>query len=118
MSLKLLMIDVSWPMRSSVKGIFIYGLLVGVFLSWLFMAGIWIVALRRMGSSWSRDLRLWTRLRVLEYAWLLLLVTAMLLGVGDWIVLPMLIAFVALLVLRWVIRRRMPQWPPQFDQPS
>jgi len=101
-----------------VKSILIYGLLVGAFLSWLVMGGILVVALRRLGSGWSRDLRLWMRLKILEYAWLLLFLSAMLLGVGDWVVLPMLIIFVALLVLRWVIRRRFPQWPPQVDQPS
>ena len=99
------------------KSILILGLAL-VFLSWLGMAGLWVVALRRLGSGWSRDLRLWTRLRVLEYAWLMLLLSAALLGLRYWIVLPMLIVFVALLVLRWVIRRRMPQWPPQLDQTS
>jgi hypothetical protein len=101
-----------------VKSIVILGLLALVFLSWLGMAGLWVVALRRLGSGWSRDLRLWTRLKILEYAWLVLLLSVALLGLRVWVVLPMLIVWVALIVTRRVIRRRFPQWPPDLVPPG
>lgn len=100
------------------KSILIPGLLGLLFISWLGMAGLWVVALRRLGSGWSRDLRLWTWLRILEYAWLVLLLTVAVLGLRYWVVLPMLIVGLALTITRWVIRRHFPQWPPDLVPPG
>ena len=97
------------------KNILILGLLALASLSWLFLGGLWVVSLRRFGSGWSRDLRLWTRLKILEHAWLGLLMSVALLGRSYWVVLPMLIVWVALIVARSVIRRRLPEWPPKLD---
>lgn len=101
-----------------VKSILIYGLVVGVYLSWLAMAGFLVVALRRLGSGWSRDQRLWTRLKILQHAWLLLFVSMMLLGLPDWVALSMVIVWVALVGMGWMIGRRLPEWPSDAGQPG
>jgi hypothetical protein len=98
-----------------VKSILIYGLYVGVFVSWLGIAGFLFVAQRRLGSGGSRELKLWTRLKILEYAWLPLFMSLMFLGLRGWVVLPMAIVWVALVAVSWVIGRRVPPWPTQPD---
>ena len=90
-----------------VKSIVIYGLVAVVYLSWLGMVAFFVVGLRRLGSGWSRDERLWVQLKISEYAWLLLLLSVSLAGVRGWALLSMVIVWLALVVMARMIGRRL-----------
>jgi hypothetical protein len=95
-----------------VRTLAIYGLVVVVYLSWLGMVAFFVVGLRRLGSGWSREEKLWAQLKISEYAWLLLLVSVSLAGVVQgWALLPMLTVWMALLIIARMIRRRLPPQP-------
>jgi hypothetical protein len=96
-----------------VRSFVIYGLVVVAYLSWLGMVALFVVGLRRLGSGWSREERLWAQLKASGYAWLLLLLSVSLAGVLDWVWLSMVIVWVALLVMTRMIGRRLPPEPFQ-----
>lgn len=60
-------------------------------------------------------MRLWSQLKIFEYALLVVLVIVALAGLARWAVSAVAIVFVFSVVLRRQIRRQIRDWPPQVD---
>ena len=101
----------------SVILILVVGLMAVVFASWLGLAGLHIFVLKREGSAWIADARLWVRLRIAEYGLLLLVVGVAVAGVAPtWLLLLLAAPLVVLWFVRRRVRRRAEGSPGWLDQ--
>jgi len=82
------------------------------------LAGFWLLALKRAGSAWSSNVRLWVRLNIAGNVLFVLFLTAAAFGAPEWSLLAMAVAFAALLVVRYRIKRRAADWPPRWIERS
>jgi hypothetical protein len=98
----------------SVTRILVVALLGIVCLSWLGMAALHVVVLKREGSAWNVYARRWVLLKVIEYGWLLLFIGVAVAGVVPrWGLLLLAAPLVVLWFVRsWIRRRgeRSPGW--------
>jgi hypothetical protein len=83
--------------------------------AWLGYASLYVFALRRAGSGWSREARIWARVRVAEYVSLVVLIVAGLSGFPR-VVLTMGVVWALLVLVRSMVRRRIRDWPPAWDK--
>jgi hypothetical protein len=81
---------------------------------WLSLAALYLLALKRAGSAWNPDARLWVQLKVLWFGLLPLFVAAAAVGVQRWGLLVMAIPLALLPFGMRRIRRRAVEWPHQW----
>lgn len=82
--------------------ILVFALFAFALLSWLGIAALYLLPLKRDGAKWSRHTRLWFRLKATEQVLLVLFVGIAAVGFPRWALLVMAIVFPVL----WVARRR------------
>jgi hypothetical protein len=82
--------------------ILVFALFAFALLSWLGIAALSLVALKREGAKWSRHTRSWFRLKAAEQVLLVVFVGIAAVGFPRWALLVMAIVFPVL----WVARRR------------
>jgi hypothetical protein len=88
-----------------------------VCVSWLSLAALNLLVLKREGSAWSSHTRLWVRLKVVEYGLLLLIVVVAAADVApSWAVVVLVAAFSVLWFARGRIRRRAERSPGWIDE--
>lgn len=97
--------------EAMVESRWIYGLTVAFCVSQLGMIAFFVVGLRRLGPGWSREEKRWAQVKISEYAWFLLLLSVMVAGARGWVLLPMVLVWVALVVTARTVRRRLPPDP-------